>query len=246
MMRRILLMVLTLFLGSSLAIAEEATVMQYRPDLSDQKSLQRGARTFVNYCLSCHSAKYMRFNRVGADLGIPEDVLKSNLMFVTKKPGDTMQVAMRGDDAEKWFSVAPPDLSVEARARGASWLYSYLMSFYRDPNSPTGVNNLQFKDVKMPDVLWELQGWQQPVYEDKTGPDGEKVKEISHLELESPGTQTQEQFEGTVRDLVNFLVYVGEPIQLKRYTIGLWVIAYLVIMLIVAYFLKREFWKDVH
>jgi ubiquinol-cytochrome c reductase cytochrome c1 subunit len=245
MTRRIILAVLVLF-STCVAASEDSGLMPFKPDLSDQASLQRGARIFTNYCLSCHSAKFMRFNRVGEDLGIPESVMKSNLMFVTDKIGATMKVAMRSPDAKSWFGVAPPDLSVEARARGASWLYSYLMSFYRDPNSPTGVNNLVFTNVKMPDVLWRLQGWQQPIYKEVKDSDGNSTKIIAGLKLTTPGQESKGQFAGTVGDLVNFLVYMGEPVKLKRYTIGIWVIAYLLVLLVIVYLLKREYWKDVH
>ena len=222
-------------------------LMHANTDLSDQDSLQRGAATFVNYCLSCHSAAYMRFNRVGEDLGISDDVLKSNLMFGTDKTGETMTIAMTKQDAEQYFGGAvPPDLSVNARARGVDWLYSYFMTFYRDPSRPLGVNNLTFKDVGMPHVLWELQGWQRPVYEEEHGSSGSSNK-IAHLELETEGSQTPEEYERTVRDLVNFMDYMGEPIKLKRKKIGFWVIFYLLIFLLpVTYFLKKEYWKDVH
>lgn len=228
------------------AFAAAAGTMRFHTDLSNQQSLQRGARLFVNYCLSCHSAAFMRYNRVGADLGIPESVLKANLMFGTDKPGDTMMVAMNPQEAERWLGVAPPDLSVIARARGADWLYQYFMTFYRDPTRPTGVNNLAFKDVAMPHVLWELQGWQRPVYREEQGDGGEAFQLVDHLELESPGLLTEEEYAAAVTDLVNFLVYLGEPIKLKRYTIGFWVIVYLLILLVIVYLLKREYWRDVH
>lgn len=228
------------------AWAAGGSLMHYEADLSDQKSLQRGAKLFVNYCLSCHAAAYMRYNRLGKDLGIPEDVLKSNLMFGTDKPGETMTVAMRSEDAARWFGVSPPDLSVTARARGASWLYTYFMTFYRDPSRPTGVNNLAFKDVAMPHVLWELQGWQQPVYEETTGTDGTVLRTISGLELVSPGSLGEDGYHAAVADLVNFLVYLGEPIKLKRHAIGTWVMIYLLVLLLVVYLMKREYWKDVH
>lgn len=221
-------------------------LMHFEPDLSNRESLQRGAQIFVNYCLSCHSAAFMRYNRLGTDLGIPEDILKTNLMFGTDKTGETMTIAMRPQDAEQWFGVAPPDLSVTARARGASWLYTYFMTFYRDPARPAGVNNLAFKDVGMPHVLWELQGWQQPVYEEKTAADGTVERVITGLELASPGKLGEDGYRRAVSDLVNFLVYLGEPIKLKRHAIGVWVILYLLVLLLVVYLLKREFWKDVH
>lgn len=224
---------------------EEKYIQHFEVDLSNRKSLQRGARTFVNYCMGCHSAAYMRYNRIATDLGITEDVLKKNLMFATDKSGDTMTIALQKRTAETYFGVAPPDLSVIARSRGPAWLYSYLMSFYRDPKRPTGVNNLLFKDVAMPHVLWELQGWQKPVYEMHEG-----TKIVSHLELQTPPTDkpaayTNEDYKQTVADLVNFMVYLGEPIRLKRYTIGGWTIVYLLILLVIVYLLKREYWKDV-
>jgi ubiquinol-cytochrome c reductase cytochrome c1 subunit len=219
-------------------------------DLSDQESLQRGARTFVNYCLSCHSASYMRFNRMGEDLGIGEEILESNFMFGAEKTGATMDIALQPEDGEQFFGVAPPDLSVIARARGADWLYTYFMTFYRDPDRPLGVNNLAFKDVSMPHVLWELQGWQRPVYAEKTGSGGETVRHIDHLELESPPQKPAayegQDYEQVVNDLVNFLVYLGEPIKLQRYSIGVWVMLYLVILLIIVYLLKKAYWRDIH
>lgn len=243
-MRRALL--LACLLAPLAVSAKSDGTMRYSADLSDEASLQRGARLFVNYCLSCHSAAYMRFNRVGHDLGIPESVLKTNLMFGTDKPGDTMTVAMDPADAEKWFGVAPPDLSVTARARGDDWLYTYFMTFYRDASRPTGVNNLVFRDVAMPHVLWELQGWQRAIYTEETGPDGQVVKRFEGFEQLTPGKLDAADYEKTVRDLVNFLVYLGEPIKLKRHAIGIWVIVYLLVLLFVVYLLKAEYWKDVH
>ena len=228
------------------AAAKGAQMMSFEPNLSDQKSLQRGARLFVNYCLSCHSASFMRFNRLGRDLGITDDVLKANFMFGTDKPGDSMSIAMNPQDAEKWFGVAPPDLSVTARARGADWLYTYFMTFYRDSSRPTGVNNMAFKDVAMPHVLWERQGWQRAVYREEENEAGEMLKVIDRLELETPGTRTEEEYAADIRDLVNFLVYLGEPVKLQRIGIGGWVMAYLLVLLLVMVLLKREYWRDVH
>ena len=215
-------------------------------DTSDVRSLQDGARIFVNYCLSCHSAAYMRYNRLGKDLGISEDVLKKNFMFGTDKVGDTMNVAMKSSDAEKFFGAAPPDLSVIARSRGADWLYGYFMTFYRDPSRPTGVNNLQFKDVGMPHVLWELQGFQRPVYKTVTHEDGTQSKVIEQLEQGSPGKYSPEKYRKTVYDLVNFLVYLSEPAKFQRQKIGIWVIIFLLSFLVLAVMLKKEYWKDVH
>ena len=215
-------------------------------DISDKASLQRGARTFVNYCMGCHSAAYMRYNRMGDDLGIEESILQNNLMFGTDKSGDTMTIAMQKDDAEKFFGTAPPDLSVNARSRGADWLFTYFMTFYRDDSRPFGVNNLAFKDVAMPHVLWELQGIQKPVYKTVQKEDGSQREVIDHLELETPGTLDSDGYQNTVNDLVNFLVYVGEPAQIQRRSVGVIVILYLLVLLVIVYLLKKEFWKDIH
>lgn len=251
MMRAFLIVVVLFTVPGAWAAGEAGGGYEFTADLSDQQALQRGARTFVNYCLSCHSAAYMRYNRMGKDLGIPDIVLLENFMFGTDKVGDTMNVAMRKEDATTYFGIAPPDLSVTARARGAEWLYNYMMTFYLDPSKPTGVNNLTFKDVAMPHVLWELQGWQQAVYAEHTGADGLPMKTIEHLELVAPpqgkpAVYQDESYEQTVSDLVNFMVYMGEPIKLQRYSFGIWVIFYLVFLLIIVYFLKKEYWKDVH
>ena len=249
MRAHILLVLLMIFPATS--IGEEALMpYAFTPDLSDKKALQRGGRTFVNYCLSCHSATYMRYNRMGEDLEIPDDVLLESFMFGTDKTGDTMNIAMTKDSANQYFGIPAPDLSVIARSRGAEWLYNYLMTFYLDPSRPTGVNNLIFKDVAMPHVLWELQGWQKAVYEEATGVGGVSAKGINHLELaiqpdEKPEEYRGESYEESVGDLVNFMVYMGEPIRLKRYYFGAWVIGYLFLFLIIAYLLKKEYWKDI-
>lgn len=235
-----------LMTGSVWAAGGGNGLMQANINLSDQASLQRGAKIFVNYCLSCHSAAYMRFNRLGKDLGIREDILVANIMFGTDKPGDTMTVNMSADDAIQYFGVVPPDLSVTARSRGADWLYTYFMTFYLDENRPLGVNNLAFKDVGMPHVLWEKQGWQKAVYKEVTEPDGTISKKIGHLELVEPGSESPEEYQQTVTDLVNFMVYLGEPIVLKRKQIGGWVIVYLGVLLFFVYLLKKEYWRDVH
>ena len=245
-----LLLLLLLPAAPCWSAAPGGDLMHAEVDLFDRKSLQRGARTFVNYCLSCHSASFMRYNRLGRDLNISESVLKENFMFGTDKTGDTMTVALNRQEAEQYFGIAPPDLSVSARSRGADWLYTYLMTFHRDSSRPTGVNNLAFPDTAMPHVLWELQGWQEPVYKDEVREDGEIIRVIDHLEVvteppHKPGPYQDETYEETVSDLVNFMVYLGEPIKLKRYTIGAWTIVYLLVLLIIVYLLKREYWRDV-
>lgn len=238
-------LIVLMMISVSASAAGSSKLMHMDVDLSDQTSLQRGAKTFVNYCLSCHTAAYMRYNRMGEDLGINEDVLKSNFMFGTDKVGDTMTISMSKDGSYQFFGVVPPDLSVIARSRGADWLYSYFKTFYVDDSRPVGVNNLTFKDVGMPHVLWELQGVQRLVHHESD--DGARHSpSYEDLELIAPGTQKPEEYDRTVRDLVNFMVYLGEPIKLKRGKIGVWVMLYLFVFLIIAYMLKKEYWRDVH
>lgn len=234
-----------LFTPVVMAAGSEIPDYHNKVDIYDKESLQRGARIFVNYCMGCHSAAYMRFNRLGKDLGISDDILKKNLIFGNQKTGDTMDIAMRSTDAKVFFGVAPPDLSVSARARGADWLYAYFMGFYLDPTRPFGVNNLVFKDVAMPDVLWELQGFQRPVYKTVVH-EGVEYKEIGSLEQDSEGRYTPEEYEQVIHDLVNFLVYLSEPAKLQRQKVGIWVILYLLVFTVLAYLLKKEYWKDVH
>lgn len=215
-------------------------------DMSDKASLQRGAAIFVNYCLSCHGAAYMRYSRLAQDLELDEDLVRENLIFTGQKVGDPMTVAMPEKASKKWFGKTPPDLSVVARSRGADWLYTYLRGFYLDESRPVGVNNLVFPDVGMPHVLWELQGWQKPVYKTVTMPDGHEAQVIDRLELVEPGKLSPKEYDRAMRDLVNYLVYMGEPAQLKRASLGPYVLGFLLIFTILAYFLKREYWRDIH
>jgi ubiquinol-cytochrome c reductase cytochrome c1 subunit len=215
-------------------------------DLTNQASLQNGARLFVNYCLSCHSAAYMRYNRMGQDLGLTDEQVKNNLMFAADKIGETMTVAMPENEAKKWFGTKIPDLTVVARARGADWLYTYLRTFYLDASRPWGVNNSTFKDVGMPHVLWELEGLKQPVFETYKDHDGNEAKRIVGYEIVKPGSMSAAEYDNAVRDLVNFMVYMGEPAKLSRYNIGVWVLLFLVLLFVVSYAMKKEFWKDVH
>lgn len=212
--------------------------------INDQASLQRGVKVFVNYCLNCHSASSMRYNRL-KDIGLTDDQIKGNLMFAGEKVGDTMTVAMDKKEAKKWLGAAPPDLSVIARARGADWLYTYLRGFYRDDTRPTGWNNVAFDKVGMPHVLNELQGEQRLKLEETVDAHGNKV-ESHKLVLEKPGKMSPAEYDATVADLVNYLVFMGEPVKHTRMTLGLLVLLFLGLMLIPAYYLKKEFWKDVH
>jgi ubiquinol-cytochrome c reductase cytochrome c1 subunit len=215
-------------------------------DLTNQASLQNGAKLFVNYCLSCHSAAYMRYNRMAKDLGLSEEQVQNNLMFAADKVGETMTIAMPANDAKKWFGTKIPDLTVVARARGEDWLYTYLRTFYLDASRPWGVNNATFKDVGMPHVLWELEGLKQPVYEIYKDHDGNDAKRIVGYEIVQPGKMSATEYDNAVRDLVNFMVYMGEPAKLSRYNIGVWVLLFLALLFVVSYAMKKEFWKDVH
>jgi ubiquinol-cytochrome c reductase cytochrome c1 subunit len=217
-------------------------------DLTDKASLQRGARLFVNYCLNCHSANFMRYNRMGKDLGISDELVKENLLFSAEKVGEPMGIAMPVDDAGKWFGTPPPDLSVMARAKGAgnegaNWLYTYFRSFYIDESRPFGVNNTVFKDVGMPHVLWELQGMQTLVNAEELAEHHSAKPEFA---LNQPGSMSAEEYDQAARDLTNFLVYMGEPAQLARTSLGVWGALFLVFFFFVAYALKKEYWKDIH
>jgi ubiquinol-cytochrome c reductase cytochrome c1 subunit len=226
-----------------LAVEGEVKLQAAKIDPTDAVSIQRGARTFVNYCLNCHSAAYMRYNRL-TELGLTEDQIRDNLMFASDKVGDTMTVALSKLDGKMWFGVEPPDLTVIARARGADWLYTYLRTFYRDDSRSTGWNNLVFPNVGMPHALWQLQGMQRlEVVSEERG--GHKVQH-ARLVLETPGTMTPAQYDGLVRDLTNYLVYMGEPVRVSRVRIGIVVLFYLAVLFVLSWLLKREFWKDVH
>lgn len=247
-------------LNVNLALASDSEVryLDARVNLADKPSLQHGAKLFVNYCLSCHAAAFMRYNRMARDIGISEEQLKQNMLFAAEKVGSRMTVAMTAEDAKSWFGVAVPDLSVISRARGPDWLFTYLMTFYKDESRPTGVNNLVFKDVAMPHVLGELQGTQVLRAHSETGsaaeppephhallpPDLGRPHEL--LELKSQGSMSSAEFAGAMRDLTSFLAYLGEPAKLVRYKIGIWVLLFLAVFYLLARSLYKEYWKDVH
>lgn len=220
-------------------------------DISDMESVKRGAIHFVDYCFSCHEAGYMRYNRIGRDTGMSDAELRENLIFTTNEKGETtkvgslMKAAMTEDYAKAAFGGAVPDLTLTARSRGADWLYTYLRSFYMDPFRPTGMNNLVFSDVGMPHVLSSLQGSQKAVFKTETR-QGVDVEVIDHLELAQAGSMTPEEYDAFVADLVNFMVYLGEPVQNERRSLGVKVLVFLVIFFVLAYLLKKEYWKDVH
>ncbi len=210
-------------------------------DLSDSASLERGAKHYVTYCLGCHSAKHIRYKRIAIDLGLDETEILKNVAPLGAGIYDQMHSAMNGHDASIWFGTTPPDLSLIARSRGADWLYSYLKGFYSDPGKPTGVNNAIFKDVAMPNVFWQQQGTQEAIIKKV---DGQEI--VTDLKLVEQGQLSPEEFDKMINDLVNFLVYVGEPIQLERQQMGKYVLFFIFMFIVLAYLLKKEYWKDVH
>lgn len=212
-------------------------------DLTDEAAIQRGAKIFVNYCQGCHTAKYFRYERM-EDFGLTLDEIEENLIFSGAKIGSHMLNSMPDADAAAWFGAAPPDLTLVSRLKhnGADWLYSYFKGFYSDPSRPMGVNNTVFPNVGMPNVLWELQG----VQEAATKEDEHGNKVVESLSMVKPGQLSAEEFDGVARDLTTFLVHVGEPMQLERKRIGWYVMIFLLIFFVLAYMLKKEFWKDIH
>jgi ubiquinol-cytochrome c reductase cytochrome c1 subunit len=207
-------------------------------------SLQRGARNFMNYCSGCHSAKYVRFSTIGRDLELSDEQLSENLMFNAEKTHDVIDVAMSGADAGRWFGVAPPDLSLIGRAKGADYIYSFLKGFYVQSESPTGVDNTVLAGTSMPHVLWELQGFQQANFSEHTE-DGVTTKHFEGFEPLTEGELDAEGYDEFVRDTTNFLVYIAEPIRSERRTLGVWVLMYLIFFWVIAVMLKKQIWKDV-
>jgi len=222
---------------------------------NDLVSLQRGAQVFANYCLGCHGASYMRYNRL-QDLGLSEQQIRDNLILTGAKVGDLMKTGMDSRDSREWFGAPPPDLTVIARSRasgagsGADWLYSYLRSFYRDPSRPTGWNNTVFPNVGMPHVLWQLQGEQVLKTEVQVIPVGSKgdveKREVQKLVLSRPGAMKPAEYDRMVADLVNYLSYMSEPARSSRVQLGIYVLLFLGVLLVLSYLVKNEYWKDIH
>lgn len=235
MMKKIFLLLVLLPLCAT--ASEEMHLDKAPINASNHESLQRGARTFVNYCLNCHSANYMRYNRL-LEIGLTEQQIKDNLLFAGDKVGDTMKVAINKNDAKKWFGVAPPDLSVEVRARGADWVYTYLRSFYRDDASSTGWGNCVFDPVyckvSMPHVLYELQGEQTLNHE------------THQLKLAKPGRLSETEYDTLVGDLTNYMAFMAEPARQQRNRLGWFVLLFLGVLLVLTYKLKKAYWKDIH
>jgi ubiquinol-cytochrome c reductase cytochrome c1 subunit len=264
-------LVLLFALAAPCALAEESVRLDPAPiDPRDVASLQAGARTFVNYCLNCHSAGMMRYHKL-LELGLTEQQVKENLMFTAEKIGELMTVAMTKKDAKDWLGTPPPDLSVIARAKGPDYLYTYLRSFYRDPESATGWNNMVFDRVAMPHVLWTLSGQQVQVERrfrnmeqaeavgrqqknawkidvltpEQAGKDADRFV-LKTIRTDTPGSLSQIDYDILVRDLVNFMAWMSEPNQLARKQVGYVVMLVLLVLLVLAYALYKEYWKDVH
>ncbi len=220
-------------------------------DIYDKPSLQAGAALFTNYCMGCHSLKYSRYERIADDIGIPHDLYMENLVFGNAKIGELMEISMQPKMAAGWFGAPPPDLSLVARLRGADWLYTYLRTFYKDESRPWRVNNVVFKDVGMPHVLMELQGLcaEMPETGGTVGIDPMSGQEVGRSGCQSyavKGSMSPEEYDVAMRDLVNFLVYVGEPSKLEANTIAPYVLMFIVVLFVFTYLLNREYWKDVH
>ena len=250
-MRTIRALAAVLLVVPALTLAADVHVELDRApiDPTDRVSLQRGAHAFVNYCLGCHSASYMRYNRL-QDLGLTEQQIRENLVFTGAKVGDLMKTAMEPKDAKEWFGTPPPDLTVTARSRssadgsGSDWLYTYLRSFYRDDSRPTGWNNVIYPNVAMPHVLWQLQG-EQVLKEAKEQAEGYE-KTVHKLAIDKPGTMKPVEYDRLVADLVNYMTYMSEPARAQRETLGLYVLLVIFILIALSYALKKAYWKDVH
>ena len=232
--------VLGVGLAGGVAAQHEAALEPANTNIANTASLQRGAKYFVNYCLGCHSAQYVRYNRLAEDLQLSEEQLTENLMFTGEQIFDTMDNAMRPEDAARWFSIAPPDLSLIARSRGTDYIYTFLRSFYAAPGRPTGVDNVVLPGTAMPHVLWQLQGTQRAVFAEHDG-----VQQFEAFELIKPGELAASDYDNVVRDIFNFLDYIGEPIKRERQQLGIRVIGFLLVFLLIAFMLKKEIWKDV-
>lgn len=226
--------------------AEEAQLEPAKNEIGNVASLQRGARNFMNYCSGCHSAKYVRYNVIAEDLMLQEQQVIENLMFNAEKTFETIQATMSQENAERWFGTPPPDLSLMARAKGTDYIYNFLRGFYLEPESPTGVDNLFLPGTSMPHVLWPLQGYREAVFDQVPTGNGERTEPVfSHFESVTTGVLPPEEFDAFVRDTVNFLEYISEPVRGTRRVLGVWVLIFLGVFFIIANMLKNQIWKDV-
>ncbi|MRD47186.1 cytochrome c1 [Caenimonas koreensis DSM 17982] len=250
MKKLILILVAALGFVTAAQASENAMAWDKAPNrMNDLQSLQNGAKLFVNYCLNCHSATFMRYNRL-RDLGLTEAQIKDNMLFTTDKVGDTMKATIDPKQAKEWFGGNPPDLTLIARSRagsggtGTDYLYTYMRTFYRDPSRPTGWNNLAFPNVGMPHVFWQLQGEREPVFETKDV-HGHEAKVLTGWKQVTPGTMSQLQYDEAVGDLVNYLQWMAEPAQNSRVRVGVWVLLFLGLFAVVAWRLNAAFWKNI-
>ncbi|TMP33047.1 cytochrome c1 [Pseudoalteromonas rubra] len=245
MMKKLLIGLFALLPTFAMAAGPSVPLLEANHDLTDNASLQRGAKLFMNYCLGCHQMQYQRYERTFRDIGIPVEIGKETLIFDDSKVGGHILNAMDTDDAAKWFGAAPPDLTLVARVRGADWVYTYLKSFYVDESRPFGVNNSVFPLVGMPHVLQELQGVPTAEFEE-VEEHGVKVQKVKSITTDGSGELSADEYDQAVRDLTNFLAYVGEPSRLQSEALGIKVLGFLVIFFILAFLLKKEYWRDVH
>lgn len=215
-------------------------------DVSNEASLQRGARLYMNYCSGCHSLQYVRYNTLADGLGLTEDQVAENLRFTGSSPHEQIRIAMPAADAADWFGLAPPDLSLIARSRGTDYVFTFLKSFYADPGSrTTGANNMVLAGTAMPHVLWEMQGIQEAVYRDETGADGATRQVFDRFELVQQGSMTPEEFDQAARDITAFLSWAAEPMQVERQRLGILVLLFLLVLFAFSYLYYKELWKDV-
>jgi len=250
-MKKLILTLIAAFglAGSALASGDTLAWDKAPSRTNDLPALQNGAKLFINYCVSCHSAAYMRYNRLG-DIGLTEQQIKDNMLFTTTKVGDTMKSAIDPKQAGEWFGANPPDLTLVARSRsghggtGADYLYTYLRSYYKDPAKATGWNNLVFPNVGMPNVLWELQGDREPQFETETA-HGHETRVFKGWKQVNAGSMTQLQYDEAVGDLVGYLQWMAEPSQNSRVRVGVWVLLFLGVLTFFTWRLNAAFWKDV-
>jgi len=243
MMRRLLLLSILLAPLTAGAAGGGPAPFEFEPNLGNAASLQRGAKLYMNYCSGCHTLKYMRYSRMAEDLNMPEDLVEKNLLFTRGRIHDQIDGTMP-DKAAEWFGQAPPDLSLVTRSRGDDWVYSFLLSFYLDDETASGVNNLVLSNTAMPHALWPLQGYQKLLHSGKTYDASAHAE--PEFEIAQAGSMSQAEYRDAVGDITNFLVYVGEPAKMVRYSLGVKVITFLLIFTLLAWLLKREYWKDVH
>lgn len=244
-MKQLVLLFSLLVPGLALAAGSSYPLDKANYDLSDKASLQNGAKMFQNYCLGCHQMQYQRYQRAFEDLGIPLELGQQYLQFTGEKVGEHIKNAMPTENAAVWFGAPPPDLTLVARVRGADWLYTYLRTFYVDENKTFGVNNKVFPDVGMPHVLQELQGTPRETTE-KAMVDGETVDRYVGIKTDGNGELSPDEYDKAVLDLVNYLVYTGEPTRLESESLGRWVLAFILVLFVFVFLLKKEYWRDVH